>query len=802
MPNLFRIETDQTELTWSDKPRPEPVLSAGRLAITWRRQATTHLEIWRHGLSAEISNNLKVAVGPCLYEERGYDLLLQSKAQGHAEIRHRDPTILQGLHVSSNGITHGTVNFRSQIGGSRFSVYVDGKPEYDFEVEIFPSKLDYAADYEVLVADVQEIRTGLVLEYLRSTLQLGFAAETEESSKLEWLLLLRHLIDDLERGLRRIERHPHHRLTREAVATRVEKVRRADAKLSKLIQQGKGYGPKSKITAGLILRARLSERRARITWETPEHRWLASQLTCIRSSLAEIHLAERKCRTQSKQRQLRTLEEIANLEKRIAALQRVAPIAQAKGSVPPGFSSLTLQTRPGYREAHRACLILLQGLRLGGGRIGLSVKDIHCLYEYWCYLTLVKLIAKITGEPIPVRELISIESNNLRIRLKRGIAQTVHFSNRSIELTYNPLFKGDAFILPQKPDVVLTFRYPHWPVMRLVFDAKYRIKTDENYVKQFGSPGPPQEAIDSLHRYRDSIIEETGSDGPRSDRFKHSVVEGVALFPYADAEDQFRGSYLWQRLEDVGIGALPFLPRETRYLEEWLYAALERGGWSTAERTIPYLSLEQLRAWQQVEKELTLIAVLKPNAEDLEWITLNRRYHTPLVADGRQQCLARWVAIYSPATVRTTPAITHRAAVENIELQNRQVVYELGEVEQLKKPLEDSGPNEFSKRFSKNRWTSRLGIEMASELREVFLATTAEWRLYEQLRLARIDFTLAPGSARLQDQNDPGGRTWFVRKRVRVQYRNAAGFLIRRKGMRDEFRSHVAEVVERLASQT
>ena len=38
------------------------------------------------------------------------------------------------------------------------------------------------------------------------------------------------------------------------------------------------------------------------------------------------------------------------------------------------------------REAYRACLVLSLGLRIEGGPLALSVKDLSLLYEYWCYL--------------------------------------------------------------------------------------------------------------------------------------------------------------------------------------------------------------------------------------------------------------------------------------------------------------------------------------------------------------------------------------------------------------------------------
>jgi len=816
---LFRIETNQTRLTLSDRSTSATTEKpAGRLAIKLPPHAGRNIKIWRQGLPAEAANNLKVEVGPRLYEEKPYDLLLESKER-RVELKHRDPSIVQSLHHTIDGNTlYGTIDFRSHIGGCTFSVFLDGKHEYDFEVEVFPSKLDYAADYTVLVADLQDILTGLVLEYLRSTYQLGFVTDSEGSSRIEWILLLRYVVDDLESALHHIERRPDHKLVRERVSTRVEKLRRPDATISRMILQGKGEGAKSKSSSGRVLRSKLPERRSQPTWSTPEHRWLKSQLSLIRQTLAEIHLAERKSGTANRLRHLRILEEIANLEDRIEALLRLDFIAQAKGSAPAGYNSPKLQSKPGYREACRACLILLQGLRVDGGPVGLSVKEIHALYEYWCYLTLLRLIAKITGEPIPIRELFSIEQNGLRVRLRRGTSQTVKFSTggRILEVAYNPEYRGDAYILSQKPDVVLTIHNPNWPAQRLVIDAKYRIETSPGYVKHYGSPGPPQASIDALHRYRDAILDETGLRGPRSETVKRSVVEGVALFPYADVDDQFRSSRFWTRRKRVGIGAIPLLPRETRYFEEWLRDVLSRTGSATAEQTIPYESLEQLRLWQEAEKETVLVAVLKTNAvEHLDWIKEQRSYYTTFTPSQGRQLFSRWVAIYSPASIRKPGAVTHLAAVEDYNFKKRhqietpwsprrgsevQIVYELGEVRELEKPIENRGPGGLGRRFSNNRWTSRLGILLASELRELFLETSAEWRLYEQLRVAEAEFTLKPGPAKPHKEYDPQGRTWFVGKDVQALYRGAAGFLIRRTGLRDEYRSDLEEVVERFIS--
>lgn len=825
MSNLFRIETDQTHLSLSLAPRgeskAEPTRPEGRLAISLINLVNKHIEIQRAGLPDELANNLDVQVGPCLYEETPYNLLLRSTNQRPVELWHRDPNILNALNSDADGtIVHGPINFYSQIGRSCFSVYVGGKAEYSFEIEVFPTKLDYAADYNILLADIQEILAGLVLEYLRSTFKLGFAVDSQDSSRLEWILLLRHVVDDLESGLHYIERHPHHGIVREHLATRIERLRRPDATTLRMIQQGKGQGAKTRTASGLVLHSRLPERRTKTTWDTPEHRWLASQLTLIRRTLSGVHSEERKSGAQRNARGRRILEEIAQLEARIAALERLRPITHVKGSVSAGFSSLTLQAQTGYREAYRACLILLQGLRVDGGPVGLSVKEIHCLYEYWCYLTLVRLVAKILGEKMPVAELISIQQNGLQVRLKRGSSRTVKFAkgDRSLELTYNPKYSGDAFLHAQEPDVVLTLRYPGLSVLRLVFDAKYRIDTSPGHVKRYGSPGPPQTSIDALHRYRDAILEETGQQGPRSETLKRTVVEGVALFPHVDIEDRFRSSSLWLKLQSVGIGAIPFLPRETRYMEEWLRTVLRREGWETAESTIPYAPFEQLRAWEQAEKELVLICTLRRKArEHLDWIKSRRCFYIPLTPRQSAQFVARWIAIYSRLSPGKPGAVTHWAAVKSIEVKARSeidtpwlprgspneqhLVYRLGEVCKLKRPIEDSTGRGPGKRFSSNRFTTRLAIERASDLRELSLGTCMEWRLHEQLRAENVDFAVKPVTVKLSDQNERRGRVWFVRNALRVRYKGEAGFLIRETRRRDEYRSDLDEVVARLVSQ-
>lgn len=834
MPELFRVETDRVLLVWTDEGdttveiRDSIGLPPGRLVLRPRRAG---LEFgpgtWRAGLPPQVARDPNAIVGPHLFEERSYGVFVQSLTDAVVELRHRDPFLLGRIRqVDNRGrVCHGIVNFRSQVGRSEFSVLVDGLPELDFEVEVFPSKLDYEADYHQLLADVQNILTGLVVEYLRATFELGGPAPVERQTHLEWLALLRHVLDDLERALRQIARQPRWGLVRAPVAVRTEHVRRADTLVRRAVLRGRGSGGLRTLAGDLAVREKLREHRARPTLDTPEHRWLTTQLARIRRRLAELRAAEQKQAFAHKERGYaaglraeQAIQELGQLERRIAALEKLEPFASARGPTPARFASLQLLAAPGYREAYRCCLLLNLGLRLTGDPVRLSIKELHLLYEYWCFLAVLRCVAELTGQALPARDLLVPEEDGLRVQIQKGRTSTVQFSTahgRRLHVTYNPTFKGGAFLTPQRPDLMLSLEDPAWPTTRLVMDAKYRVDTSSEYTQRCGSAGPPDDDINVLHRYRDAILEK--DDHVKDENLKRTVVEGVVLFPLRVHEpERFRQSLLWRALERIGIGALPFLPGETRYVEGWLARVLRRGGWTLADRTVPHRLWEWSREWRVAASEPVLLAMLRASLpqEHLEWIKRERLYYTPVRHTQRRQFAAHWVAIYSPTSLRVPGAVTHVAAVEHVEVLPRrdiptpwpasrrpdelQVVYRLGPVQDLPRPIENRAGGR-GMRFSTNRWTSRLALLRASELRELFLETEPEWRLWEELRAAGIGFVLEPGPVHLPDPEDPAGRAWFRAdnddRGWRVQYRGAAGFLVRCPDQADHWLARTEDVV-------
>lgn len=805
--DLFRIETDQVVLTWAEARRgkytaistidPPP----GLLQIHRRRPGLQFgARTWRDGVPEAVAGDPDEIVGPRFSEQTDYSIFLQSKSDAPVTITHRDPLAHSGLSSEDGGrVVHGYVNFGSQVGRSIYSVLVDGQPEFDFEIEVFPTKIDYRDDYKRMLADVQEILTALAMEYLQTTFQFGRRAEAPQPSHIEWLTLLRRIADELERALHHIARRPVRGLIRESADVRVEQIRRVDSSLRSAVLRGAGAGRRIDLGSNLAVRERLPAHQPCQTLDTPEHRWLRAQLDRIVRRLGQLRQDE-ESRPQS-DRRARVLRELDHLKAKIARLRTLEPMAATEAAPPPGFASLQLMTAPGYHEAYRACLVLSFGLRIEGGPFRLSAKDTSLLYEYWCYLALIQVVSEVTSTRARADDLFSIQQQGLHVHLEQGRRTTVPFdmpTGGRISVIYNPLFHSDAYLVDQKPDLLITFEDDHWRPLHLLLDAKYRVDGSPEYVQRYQTPGPPEDAINVLHRYRDAIIE-TEHGHLDSPALRRTVVQAAAAFPYAERfEGEFEQSRLWRALATIGVGAVPMLPDHVDYLRQWVRSCLRHGGWALADRAISHRGREQARDWRGAAAEPVLIGVLRGGyqKQHLDWIRAKRLYYLRRYSTQRLQYATKWVALYSPSLLRDPGAVTHCAPVLGVNVVARRmistpwpahgdpdelcVLYELGEVTELSHAIENPGSDQAGQRFSSHRWTSRLGLERARNVSELTLETEPEWRLYEQLRAAGTEFRLSPGRPAVVDPEDPAGRTWFVvAGNMGVRYAGATGFMIR-----------------------
>jgi uncharacterized protein len=199
-------------------------------------------------------------------------------------------------------------------------------------------------------------------------------------------------------------------------------------------------------------------------------------------------------------------------------------------------------------------------------------------------------------------------------------------------------------------------------------------------------------------------------------------------------------------------------------------------------------------------------------AEHYDWVQSAGSYYTRLLQRQNRQYAVKWLAIYFPAALRKPGAVTRLAQVQAIDVVPRrqiptpwqtsrnldelQVTYRLGAFVDLPRPIENRGLDGEAARFSTNRWTSRLALERARDVKELLLETEPEWRLYEELTSNGIEFEVTAGTPMLEKPEDPRGRAWFRIARKSVQFRGAEGFVIRDPATGDRRCAQIGQVID------
>ncbi len=821
MKELFRINTNPFSLVWERTAKHDPPILAQRTQVQGRLKLSPRCDSiafegdnWRD-VSKPLNNDPTIEIGPPIYEQLDYQVYVKAhRSSDQVSIQHRDPQITQQLSFRENNrVAYGVINFQGQIGRSLFTIAINGQPQLDIEVEVFPTKIDYETDYKEILSQIQEILTSLAYEYLRSTHQLGKLDTNRRPSRLEWLILLEHILGELEKSVRYIAQQPRRSLVRRPSYNRIERIRRTDSSVRAQVRHGAGRGVTQDILIGPV-RERLLESPSVPTLDTLEHRWIRRQLTDTRRTLGLLHKSLGDV-SETGERNRATQSSLRSMENRISQLLRLEPIAEANGPVPGEFASLQLVSAPGYKETYRLCMLLKFGLRLEGDIYRLSVKDLNVLYEYWVFLSIVQLLREPNVSNADLRDLFKLNRSSLQVRLLEGRRQRVDCINskdRKISVTYNFQYDADdVTLIPQKPDIVIRYEEVGWPQILLICDAKYRIDASEEYRQQFGSFGPPRDAVNVLHRYRDAILEiekEPGTNGVP----KHVVVQAVAAFPYDEIQPrEFQSSRLWQSIDRFGIGAIPALPSNLTYMRQWLVQAFQKGGWAMADRVIPHLAEGRSRDWRLAASEPVLIGVLRsPGAVGhLEWIKRERMYYQPRTKSQRRQFFVKQVALYIPLGMNEPNGIRYIADVEQIDIVQRSdiptpwaatrsgsmMLYRLGPIRLLKQPIKVSSEDSMSGHW---RWTTRLGLQRAQTLSEGGLETEPEWRLLEWLRVNGVDSKVSLEPPNVQNAENPKGRAWIhLPNDWAVRFDGSNQFLLKVPGVADRY-CYLEEITKNL----
>lgn len=515
-------------------------------------------------------------IEPLLFENTDYDFYLELK-KGDAKLM-LPPTATLRHHLK--GVAHHSLNFRNDVGFVELKVESDVTGSTTSRFEVFPIKIDYRRDYTQMRDEVATITRNLVMTAQARTFGAASAAPIKEPTLVEWLALARHYFHGLVAAANAIAHHPHSRLIKDIKSVPVERSRKVDGRaLSRLMRRPVTRAGAKLPNTDISLPERVPGIVSRATFDTPENRYVKALLLETRRNLQRLirtrATGDEDADLTAEEKFFETARPEAEVMLRQTQVLLKAPYLKEVATAPPKRpSSMVFHQHPQYAAFIRIAQLLNGGLAIDGGPMQVGVKQVSLLYEYWCFLKIMKLLAERLD--LEQQTLVKVKHLKITVILAKGIESTIRFRDRTtgkkLILIYNRLFNR----LPtagQQPDNVIQLASDD---SLYIFDAKYRVAFDATYQKLYSGAGPLVDDINTMHRYRDAIVipRPTQPGG-----YQKNIVRGAAvLFPYPD-ESAYRGHKFYQSLASVEIGGLPFLPQATSLVEEKLREILAGNGY-------------------------------------------------------------------------------------------------------------------------------------------------------------------------------------------------------------------------------
>ncbi|WP_158582973.1 restriction endonuclease-like protein [Lysinibacillus yapensis] len=583
---------------------------------------------------------------PIFFENGKYELQVQPKDDEAIKFWHEYEGFRNAIHpfLNTKALT-GTLHFQNEVGFSNFEIR-DGQDKTLLSViiEVYPTKLDYKKDYRALLDEVTEEVYNLAYAFIKRTYLYGSVEIYKEPTGVEFYRLLEKHFEEYMKAIHLIEQRPHRRLVTIHEEVRGDRLRKQDSRgraflrknANLFVEVEKGIpinGTQMLPGKGLLIKKIHTN-------DTHENRYVKMTLTRLYARIEALYQAINSI-SNKRFEKVPDPEILSTLQRMKSQLEQKIkmPFWRSIGKLDRSVISLVMQMAAGYRDVYQIFGILSKGIILQGELYKMSIKDIATLYEYWTFIKLGKIL-NAKCEQIS-QDIIKVSSDGLVVNLNQNSGAKRVFRNYEtgeiILLQYQYTTKKKITV-NQKPDTMLSIeklgRDYHY---QYIFDAKYRINlNDENK----NGPGPMEDDINTMHRYRDAIVAE--SDGV----FERTAFGAYVLFPWNDT-DRYQEHDLYKSIEKVNIGGLPFLPHATDLVEAIIDNLLNKSADELQEEGILPIGTKEFLYETKVDYVLIL-----PMNGNLEKVLLERRIQVPKDSLPEQWKSAKKIALFTSEGIR------------------------------------------------------------------------------------------------------------------------------------------------------
>lgn len=515
-------------------------------------------------------------IPPLFFENTIYDCYLNSTSGEDVSL---ELPLGASLHYQKGEFSHYVISFGNDVGWAELSVS-DSDSTVRLRFEVFPLKIDYRTDYVALRDEVTAVARSLAMTVQARTFATATPVPSSDPTLAEWIALLRTYFEQFVRTAGAVIKNPRFNLraeVRQVVAAKARDVdeRALARRLRRPIRRTGGRSP-----AGILLPRRIPEVRRRTTFDNAENRYFKYLLVQTLRTMKEVASADdtgdEDAELSAEHRFFLALRpDLRSMMRGVHRLLRAPFLAGVQPSPQAMLALPVLTAHPAYSAFVQTARLLNSGLILQGSVLQIGLKNIAQLYEYWCFLRLVRLFRE--SFSLEQQSLVELRHLRLVIVLAKGKEAAVTFrdniSGKKLCLMYDRMFKSLPTV-SQRPDNVIQLASEE---QMHILDAKYRLSYDDDYQNRYGGVGPKIDDINTMHRYRDAIV----IPHPfRRGEFQRGVVKSAAvLFPFPQESD-YRNHRFFKSLDAVQIGGLPMLPGAIGLAEEYIRGILRMEGYN------------------------------------------------------------------------------------------------------------------------------------------------------------------------------------------------------------------------------
>ena len=160
----------------------------------------------------------EITLPPLFFEQTDYALTVRARNEEALTFKSSSALIEEQVNPVIDGdssLLSGVINFGNNVGFSDFSVWIGGRQVLSVRMEIYPTKISYKDDYQEMMADINNMVSESILDFMKKTYQVFVPDHRRNDVPAVFFTVLQAIYDKYLQAINRVVSVPHHKLISE-----------------------------------------------------------------------------------------------------------------------------------------------------------------------------------------------------------------------------------------------------------------------------------------------------------------------------------------------------------------------------------------------------------------------------------------------------------------------------------------------------------------------------------------------------------------------------------------------------------